>query len=535
MSTLMKGTAILTIGLFLSKVLGVLYVIPFYALVGAENIALYMYAYIPYNLMLSIAIAGAPLAFSKFVSKYNALGDYETGRKLLKSGLMAMLATGFAAFLILFSLAGPLASIIIADNEQIFTVDDVRNVIRWVSFALIAVPFMSLLRGFFQGYNFMTPTAVSQLIEQIVRILFLLGSAFVIIYLLGGSAETAIQAAVFSAFIGALGGLVVLYYYWRKKKPEYNELLEESGRPHNIGMKDMYKEIAVYALPIIFLGSANPLFQFADLLTFNEAMSESVYADVSDVMLGILNFNAHKLVLIPVMLATGFSMALIPLITKYFTTDQPRLMTRTLDQTFQILMFLTLPAVAGMMILSDELYMVFYEESEFGSAILASYLPAAVLFSLFPVTAAILQGIDRQKWIVINLGTGLLLKLLLNIPFVRLWEVDGAISATMVGYSAAIVMNMAVIYSVLNYKSKIVLRRVLLIGILTAAMAAAAALALIGVDLIIPLDSKLQAILRIMIVGLAGGAVYAFLGLQTGLAQRLFGDRLTKLTRKFGF
>ena len=100
-NNLYKGTAILTIGLFLSKILGVIYIIPFYSMVGEENIGLYQYAYIPYNLMLAVAISGAPLAFSKFVSKYNSLGDYETGRRLLKSGLMAMLVTGFLSFLFL--------------------------------------------------------------------------------------------------------------------------------------------------------------------------------------------------------------------------------------------------------------------------------------------------------------------------------------------------------------------------------------------------------------------------------------------------
>ena len=101
-SNLVKGTAILTIGLFLSKALGLLYVIPFYAIVGIENIGLYQYAYIPYNLALAVAISGAPLAISKFISKYNAMGDYATGRKLMKSGMLVMILTGILSFLVLF-------------------------------------------------------------------------------------------------------------------------------------------------------------------------------------------------------------------------------------------------------------------------------------------------------------------------------------------------------------------------------------------------------------------------------------------------
>ncbi|WKA59814.1 polysaccharide biosynthesis protein [Planococcus shenhongbingii] len=535
MSTLIKGTAILTLGLFLSKILGVIYVIPFYDMVGEENIGLYQYAYIPYNLMLSLAISGAPIAFSKFVAKYNSLGDYETGRRLLKSGLLTMMITGFAAFLLLYFFAGPLAEITINKNEKVHTVQDVKEVIQWVSFALIVVPFMSLFRGFFQGYNFMMPTAVSQLIEQIIRIVFLLGGAYLVLNVFDGTPETAVQIAVLSAFVGALGGVLVLFYYWRKKKPEYNELRAKSVESYDVRLRDMYKEIAIYAVPVVFLGIANPLFQFVDMLTFNNAMSTTENAASSSIYLGMLNLTTHKLVMIPVMLATGFSMALIPLITKYFTNKEYNSVNRTLDQTFQILLFLTLPAVVGMTMLSDELYHVFYEISAPGSEILSHYLPVAILFAMFPVTASILQGINQQKWIILNLLIGLLLKLALNVPLIERFETDGAIAATIIGYVVAIGMNLAVIKKTMDYRSNMVVRRLFLIVILNIVMAAVVYFVLAGVDLFIGMDTKFHSVVRILIVGGIGGAVYGYISLKTGIAQKLLGERLTKYTRKFGF
>lgn len=533
-NNLYKGTAILTIGLFLSKILGVIYIIPFYSMVGEENIGLYQYAYIPYNLMLAVAISGAPLAFSKFVSKYNSLGDYETGRRLLKSGLMAMLVTGFLSFLFLYFFAEPLARVTIAENEKIYTVGDVTDAIQWVSFALIAVPFMSLLRGFFQGYSFMMPTASSQLIEQIVRIIFLLGGTFLVLNVFGGTPKEAIQVAVLSAFVGALGGIVVLYYYWRKKKPEYDNLLEKSTASYDVNLKDMYKEILVYAIPVVFLGVANPLFQFVDLLTFNRAMSDAGHSLKTD-YLGILNLTAHKLVMIPVMLATGFSMALIPLVTKYFTTNEHKQLSRTLDQTFQILYFLTMPAVIGMTVLAPELYHLFYEQSAVGSDILAHYLPVAILFSLFPVTAAILQGINQQRWIILNLLVGLLIKLALNIPLISLWETNGAIAATIIGYSVAIFMNFAVLVVTQNYRSILLVRRIALITLINVAMFIAAVITRMVLIQIMPAESKFGAMLIILIVGAIGALVYGAIALRLGIAQKLFGERLTKYTKKFGF
>lgn len=377
----------------------------------------------------------------------------------------------------------------------------------------------------------MMPTAVSQLIEQIVRIVFLLGGAYVVINLMDGSPKLAIQVAVLSAFVGAIGGLVVLFYYWKRKKPEYDQLLSASTTSHDVGLKDMYKEIVVYAIPVVFLGIANPLFQFVDLLTFNRAMN--VVDDID--YLGILNLTAHKLVMIPVMLATGFSMALIPLITKYFTTNQHNLLARTLDQTFQVLYFLTLPAVVGMTVLANELYHFFYSQSEVGSDILAHYLPVAILFSLFPVTASILQGINQQKWIILNLLVGLLVKLAINIPLIGMWETNGAIAATIIGYSVAIFMNFAVLVVTQNYRSKLLVRRIALITMINAVMLAVLLVARWVLLLFMPTDSKLDALLIMMIVGTIGGVVYGLIGLRLGIAQKLFGERLTKYTKKFGF
>lgn len=530
----LKGTAILTLGLFLSKILGVIYIIPFYSMVGEDNIGLYQYAYIPYNLMLAVAISGAPLAFSKYVSKYNSLGDYQTGRRLLKSGLFAMMVTGFLSFLFLYFFAEPLAKIFISEKEKIFTVADVADVIRWVSFALIVVPFMSLIRGFFQGYSFMMPTAVSQLIEQIVRILFLLAGAYLVLTIFNGTPKLAIQVAVLSAFIGALGGLVVLYYYWRKKKPEYNLLLQGSTTSHDVKLTDMYKEILVYAVPVVFLGVANPLFQFVDLLTFNRAMIDSEQAAKSSVYLSILNLQSHKLVMIPVMLATGFSMALIPLVTKYFTLNEHKQLSNTLDKTFQMLCFLTLPAVIGMTVLASELYHLFYEQSLIGSDILAHYLPVAILFSLFPVTAAILQGINQQKWIILNLLIGLLIKLALNTPLIGMWETNGAIAATIIGYSVAIFMNFAVLVITQNYRSKLLVRRITLITLINVAMLIVVVIVRMLLLQIMPAESKFGALLIILIVGTIGGLVYGAIGIRLGIAQKLFGERLTKYTKKFG-
>src|SRR5690625_3035347 len=126
MSNIVRGTMLLTAATFLSKFLGMIYVIPFNELVGETGGTLFNFAYTPYNILISISTVGVPLAVSKFVSKYNSLGDYETGLRMFKAGVTMMMVTGFLAFLALFFSAEFLAGKMITnDNADGISVADV--------------------------------------------------------------------------------------------------------------------------------------------------------------------------------------------------------------------------------------------------------------------------------------------------------------------------------------------------------------------------------------------------------------------------
>jgi len=535
-SKLLRGTFILTLGTIISKVLGLFYVIPFYAIVDDYGTALYSYSYIPYTIFISVATAGVPLAVSKFIAKYNALGEYAVGRKLFKSGVAVMLATGIISFLVMYFTAPGLAEVVMdssGDQNEKISAADVATVIRAVSFALIVVPFMSLIRGFFQGHQSMGPSAVSQVVEQIVRIVFLLAGAFIVLNIMKGSMVTAVSVATFAAFIGALGSLAVLGWYWVKRKPHLDELLDEDKRTMDISLKDIYKEILLYAAPFVFVGIANPLFQFIDMMTFTRAMTSiGIAKDEAVSAFSVLNFQTHKLVIIPVSLATAFSLTLVPSITKAFTENDRKGMRRQLDQTFQVLMYLTVPAALGMALLAEPMFTVFYSNNDLGTQVLMTYAPVAILFALYSVTAAILQGINEQRFTILSLLTGLLVKLSLNIPLVKLFETQGAVLATALGYTAAIVINMLVIKTFARYPMGFVARRITLIIVFSGLMAGVTlAFYEVLVQFLSP-AAKFQSIVLIAISAMVGAAVYFYLGFRTKLVDRLFGDRVTKIKRK---
>ncbi|PFN96442.1 cell division protein [Bacillus sp. AFS076308] len=530
-SKLLRGTFILTLGTILSKVIGLIYVIPFYQIVGKHGTQLYSYGYVPYTIFISIATAGVPLAVSKFIAKYNALEEYAVGRKLFKSGLMVMSLTGFAAFLIMYLAAPILAEMSNPGKGQL---DDVVTVMRAVSFALILVPFMSLIRGYFQGHQSMGPSAASQVVEQIVRILFTLVGAYVVLKFLSGSMVTAVSVATFAAFVGAIGGLAVLFWYWYKRRPYLDELLEKDKGTVNISLKEIYKEIFIYAAPFVFVGIANPLFQLIDQFTLTKALVEmGTSKKLADTAFGILNFESHKIVIIPVSLATAFSLTLVPSITKAYVENDRKNLTDQLNQTFQVLLFLTLPAAIGLSLLAEPVYTVFYEHDALGTQVLGAYAPVAILFSLYSVTAAIMQGINEQRYTILSLLVGLLVKLSLNIPLVKMFETRGAVLATAIGYSASIIINLIVIKYFSRYQYRFIWRRSLLIVIFAGCMWVGTEVMYRFLSVFLSPASKMQSILIILISAFAGAAIYFYLGLKSGLATRLFGNRIERVLTKF--
>lgn len=531
-SKLLRGTFILTLGTFISKLLGLFYVIPFARIVGETGTVLYQYSYVPYTIFISLATAGVPLAVAKFISKYNAMEEYAVGRRLFKSGLLVMLGTGVAAFLILYLSAPIVADIIIADNEKQTNPSEIVTVIRAVSFALIIIPFMSLIRGFFQGHQSMGPSAVSQVVEQIVRIAFLLAGAFVVLKVMNGEIVTAISIATFSAFVGGLGSLFVLFWYWYKRKPHLDELLLQDKGTVQVSLKDMYKEILIYSIPFILVGIANPLFQWIDTMTFNRAMTSIGLGTISERELAKLSFYTHKLVIIPVSLATAFSLTLVPSITQAFIAKDQKAVNKQLNQTFQVLMFITLPAALGLSLLAEPAYTVFYGPNASGTEILRLYAPVAVLFALYSVTAAILQGIDQQKFTILSLLVGILVKLSLNIPFIKWFETDGAIYATALGYGVAIAINLVVIKIFSGYRFRLVLRRGLLIVIFNVLMILVAALVYYLTTMVLSPKSEMESIIIILLSAAAGAGIYVYLSFKTRLIYFLFGERVERIMKK---
>ncbi|KGX89173.1 putative polysaccharide biosynthesis protein [Pontibacillus litoralis] len=533
-SKILRGTMLLTAASFLSKFLGMIYVIPFNAMVGETGGALLSYAYVPYSIFISISTLGVPLAVSKFVSKYNALGDYETGRRMFRSGMKLMGVTGFIAFLIMFFSADLIAPLVKGDIEGGNSIEDIAMVIRMISFALLIIPAMSIVRGFFQGYQSMGPTAISQVVEQLVRIGFLLTFTYMIMKFYGNM-PLAVGFASFAAFIGALASFIILLIYWKKRKPHLDLQLQQQKVHSSLATEDIFKELFAYAGPFVLVGVATPLYQLIDMLTFNRTMEKIGLGEVSEIAYAAIHMFGHKLVIIPVTLATGLSLAMLPAITKSFIANQRQQMFDQINQSLQIVMLLILPAAAGIMTLSYESYSALYdfEYIETTGKLLAWYAPVALLFALFTVSASILQGINKQKFALVSLGAGLFLKASLNVPLMMVFGPKGSIFGTALAVGTAVVLNLVKIKRSISFPMKQLVKRSILIGIFTAMMIGVVVLtrwllSVIGLEYT---DSRAASIVVLTICSSVGALFYLWLAYQSTLLERVVGNRIPGLDR----
>lgn len=524
---ILRGTLLLTGAAFLSKFLGMIYVIPFNELVGNRGGELYYYAYNPYTILISISTVGIPLAVSKIVSRYNSLGYYDIGLRIFRLSLMLMVGTGLVAFLFFYFGSGWLASKFIYSSKHGNSAEDIQQVMQMLSFSLLIIPFMSVVRGFYQGNQIMEPTAISQVVEQIVRIVFVLVSAFLIIKVYHGGIVLAVSFATFAAFIGALASCLVLYIYWRRSKTVL--MKQEPAKPHSeITNKTLFLELLSYAGPFILVGIAIPLYQLVDSFTFNKAMVIGGYEDIITLSMATINMYGHKLITIPVTLATGLSLTIIPALTESFTQQNRQKLEKEMNQSLQIVLFFVIPAVVGLSVLSHEAYGSLFgmEDLEISGRLLAWYAPIALLFALFTVTAAILQGINEQRFSLISLTAGFLVKLSFNSVLIHQFAGLGSIFATGLAVSTAVLLNLWWIKRSIIFSYIQTLKRTLFMVIFSGVMAMAIFVAKWGLSYFLPYaESRVAATIMLLVGVLIGGVVYLVLSYASTLMQHVLGTR----------
>lgn len=207
--------------------------------------------------------AGFPSAIARRVAIYNGENKFLDSKQLAKVGSFVMLMSGLLCGAILWIIAP-----IIAKNSPVVSTSSAVTSIRVLVPAIVILPSMSSVRGWFQGNQDLKPYGVSQLWEQFIRIVFILVSTYVVIYVLHRSYIEAVYLSVMAAFVGAVASYLYLGLYYKKQSANYAQMAAKS-KPYDLSsIQSIFKMIAYESIPFVIVGSGITLSQLIDQLFF---------------------------------------------------------------------------------------------------------------------------------------------------------------------------------------------------------------------------------------------------------------------------
>ncbi|GLB46720.1 transporter [Philodulcilactobacillus myokoensis] len=524
----------MTAGSIFSRILGAIYIIPWRLMFGIllyyQANALYVQGYNVYSFFLIISIAGIPSAIAKQVAHYNALNEYNVGVTLYKKGMLLAAVTGIICALILY-FGAPL---LMLTNNNDANIIPVMHSLAW---AVLIIPIMSVTRGYFQGYQDMAPSAISQFTEQLARVAYMLLMTYLIMRVFHGSWVSAVSQSTFAAFIGAVFGIAILGVYYFKRRDYYRELRENSNNDVHVNSSRLYREILQQAVPFIILGAGITIFQLIDQLTFFKLMdffrgySNFVLNELYTIFAG----NANKLIMITISLSSALAVTVVPLLSEAHTHHDTNSVRKEITNGMLMFEFVMLPASLGMAAVAGPIYRVFYgnDNNAFSANILSFSSIIAISFGIFTVASAIMQGIGQNKRAVKYFIIGTIVKILTQAPLIYFFGTFGPLISSGLGFMVANYL----IFRSLNHQYHLNLalaakktNRILLYSILTYL----AALIMVWIEnrligrFVNVYNSKISLIITI-VAALVGGFVYIYCTLKTRLADQILGSKVAKL------
>lgn len=532
---MLKGSAWMTVGSILSRILGALYIIPWRLILGASLFplanSLYTQGYNIYSFALIVAVAGIPSAISKQVAHYNALNEYGVGVQIYKKGLSLAILMGIISALILW-----VAAPILTNGDK-----NVIPVIHSLAWAVLVIPTMSLTRGFFQGYNNMAPSAISQFVEQLARVIYMLLSAFLVLKVMHGSWVTAVSQSTFAACIGAIFGFLVLVWFYWKNRNYYQGLIKNSNNKLSVPTNQLYCEIISQATPFIILGAGVTIFSLIDQFTFFHIMrfATNFSEEALQINYAIFAGNANKLTMIVVSLASSIGITVVPLLSEAFTKKNKKALKDSFSNALVLFEFVMIPASLGMAAIAGPLNRTFYGTAnmDFSSNVLAFSSIESIPIGLFVVVAAIMQGVSQNKKAVKLFAYGTLAKFVTQYPLVYLFGAFGTLMSTMIGFFLATWLMIRALKHEFGIEKNMLQYESIQIIFYSIVMYFVALVSVYGLNWFFSLfTTPFSSIISLIITGLAsifGAIVYAYFMLKTGLAEQVLGKRVGRLKAKF--
>jgi len=427
--SLVHGIAVLGVAGFVAKLLGAAYRIPLTRLIGAEGVGIYQLAYPVYVTVLFLARAGIPVAVSKLVAEYHALGKDSHARRVFWLSLFLLVASG-----LFFTLGLGLGSRVVAR-----WLGDPRAALALaaVAPAILLVAAGSAFRGYFQGLRLMTPSAIADVAEQFVRVVVILVLAWVL-------APRGVEVAAAGAAGGAVAGSLISLAYVAGLYLRGGRRLLRAEPPPRGQDALLARRVLALGIPVAAASLALPLMGFLDAVIVQNRLRVAGFSlREATTMYGRLTGLAMTLVNLPAVLATAIAANMVPWISQAHATGNRRELGRRASMGVRACCLFSVPAAAGLLVLATPITDLLYADAEAGP-VLAWVSLAVVFLNLYLVTTSILQGMGLPALPIYHIAAGGLAKVITSYTLTAIpaWNVRGAALGSVLAYLVAALLNL---------------------------------------------------------------------------------------------
>lgn len=488
----MKGALILAIANFVVKIIGAVFKIPLYELIGKDGSGLFNVAYQIYTFMFIIATAGFPTAVSKMVAEATARGDDKGARKIFEAARILLGSIGIVGTIVLYVFSDELASLL-GNRDAAFCIKMIAPTVFFTSI-------VSAYRGYFQGRQNMYPTAASEVIEAfakmavgIVLALFFTkmtvdSSLDKMVDLAARVVRTSSEQTVLSAtgaILGVTTGAVMslilmMVVYAASKRKNRLVVLTDKGRSR----RSILKELVAIAIPITIGAAVSSLTSLVDLATvmnrlvvnpavfdkygflfekgteFAREAAELGWSELeilekkANTLYGMYTGQAQTMFNLPLTIIVALSMSAVPAISSSIAAKSESEAKNITMSLIKITILFAMPCAIGLSALSNGILGLLYSDAD--ASLLLQKLAIAIIFvSVVQVTNAVLQSYGKVYYPVFSMLAGGAAKVLLNYTFIPVIGIDGAPIATIVCYAIIAVINIICIIKVVRVRFNI--------------------------------------------------------------------------------
>ncbi|MFA9559344.1 oligosaccharide flippase family protein [Evansella sp. AB-rgal1] len=419
--TYLQGAIIITIASLLSKIIGSVFRIPLQNIAGNEVFGIFTIVYPVYMTVLTLSVAGIPLAISKLISEARVKNDQASVRNIFVTASILGVLFGISSFAIIALFSQPISSLLGGEYARLS--------LLIVSTTLLVAPYMAVYRGYFQGFEDMKPTAISQVLEQLVRVGILLLVAYFLVSQ-GYAAHIVAGGVMIGSIFGAMSSLI----YLRSKYQHSSDIKPVALEKYSFTLfKGWSKKILLLSLPICIGALTMALINVIDSITVPRQLAAIGFEALE--IPGIYNYygRGQALVQIAVVFAQALTLPLIPLISSSLVTKDVKRTTKIIEQGLAFTHLTAWPAAIGLFVLTIPLNFALFGDFQENGVIAVVHI-SALFTAIAVLTTGILQGMNRTISSALLVVTVSIVKVILNILFIHQFGLIGVAYSTLIVY-----------------------------------------------------------------------------------------------------